>query len=158
MPNTALGRSNNGIFTNKSGGAHAQGDVVVLSGTTAAAVKNDTSGAYVDGIIGVCMEPNGVADNAQGLYTFGGYVSKINLSGSASLADLFKTHTVAKQAVRHAAPAVTGDFGIVLGTGATPAAWLFGKPQVVTEGGGGGGAATPVVDASGKIFANTNFR
>ena len=125
--NTALNRTVVAVLTNKSGGAHAQGDVCVIDTGTASAVINTTTSGYVNGAVAICLEPNGVANNAVGLYALGGFVPKINLSGSASLGDVFKTHTVAKQAVRHAAPLVTGDFGIVFETGTTPKAWLFGS-------------------------------
>lgn len=139
MANTALNRSVVAIKTNKSGGAHAQGDVCVEGTSTANSVINDTSGAYINGAIWVCLEPDGVADNASGLYASMGYVPKLNLSGSASLGDLVKTHTAAKQGVRHAAPVVAGDFAIVLGTGTSPAAWLFGLPY---QGSGTGAPST----------------
>ena len=139
MTNTALNRSGVAVKVNKSGGAHAQGDVCVEGTSTANSVINNTAGAYKDAAIWVCIEPNGVANDASGLYASFGYVPKISLSGSASLGDLVKTHTVAKQGVRHAAPFVSGDFAIVLGTGTTPAAWLFGKPD---QGGGSGAPST----------------
>lgn len=152
--NTAINRSQVGILTNKSGGAVAQGDVVIIDSSTAASFTTTTTGAFVNGLIGVVMEPDGIANDAAGMVAFGGYVPKVNLSGSASLGDLFKTHTVAKQAVRHAAPLVAGDFGIVLGTGTTPAAWLFGK---VDQGGGTGGAPSSAkyvtTEADGTLSA-----
>lgn len=128
MPNPLLYKVLSLPKTNKSGGAHAQGDVCVEDSTNANAVVNNTTGAYASSPIWVCIDPNGVANNAVGQYACFGYVPKINLSGSASLGDVFKTHTVAKQAVRHAAPFVVGDFGIVLATGSTPPAFLWGAP------------------------------
>ena len=139
MSNIALNRTVVAMLTNKSGGAHAQGDVCVIDSANASAVVNTTTSAYIGGQIAVCLDPGGVADNAIGSYAVGGFVPKINLSSSASLGDLFKTHTVAKQAVRHTAPIVSGDFGIVLGTGTTPAAILFGSPKIIGGVGGGGG-------------------
>ena len=129
MSNTALNRTIVALLTNKSGGAHAQGDVCVIDNGTASSVEDTTTSGFVNGQIAVCIEPNGVANNATGLYATGGYIPKINLSGSASLGDVFKTHTVAKQAVRHAPPLVAGDFGIVLEASATPKAILFGMPN-----------------------------
>lgn len=132
--NTALGRTETAILTNKSGGALAQGDVVIVDTANAAAITTTTTGAYVAGRIGVVIEPNGIASDALGLVAFSGYVSVINLSGTGSIGDLVKTHTVAKQGVRHAAPQVAGDFAQVLGTSATPAALLFGNVQLGTGG------------------------
>ena len=134
MSNIALNRTVVAMLTNKSGGSHALGDVCIISDTDASAVINTTTSGYADGLIAVCLDPGGVADDAVGAYAVAGFVPKVNLSGSASLGDLFKTHTVAKQAVRHAAPIVTGDFGMVLGTGSTPAALLFGSPAGGTSG------------------------
>lgn len=138
MANTALGRTETAILTNKSGGSVAQGDVVVVDTANASAFTTNTAGAYVSGRIGVVLEPNGIASNGPGQIAFSGYVPVINLSGTGSIGDLVKTHTVAKQGVRHAAPQVAGDFAEVLGTSATPAALLFGTVQL----GGGSGAAT----------------
>lgn len=157
MTNIALNRIMQAVKTNKSGGSHAQGDVCVEGASTANSVVNNTAGAYKDGAIWVCLEPNGVADNASGLYAQAGYVPKINLSGSASLVDLIKTHTVAKQGVRHAAPFVAGDFAMVLGTGSSPAAWLFGMPYQ----GGTTGAPTDAeyvtTAANGTLSAEANI-
>lgn len=126
--NTALNRTTVLQLTNKSGGSVAKGDVVIIDLATASSFTTTTTGAYTDGQIGVILDGS-IANNAVGAVAVGGYVPQINLSGSASLGDLFKTHTVAKQAVRHAAPVVSGDFGMVLATGTTPAAILFGSPK-----------------------------
>lgn len=128
MSNISLGRTEQAILTNKSGGALAQGDVVIVDSSTAASVTTTTTGAYANGRIGVVLEPAGIASNAAGMIAFSGYVPKINLASSASLGDLVKTHTVAKQGTPHAAPSAGGDFAQVLGTGTTPAALLFGSP------------------------------
>lgn len=145
MSSTALNRSEVLLLTNKSGGSVAQGDVVIIDSTTAASFTTTTTGAYAAGKIGVVLEPNGIANDAIGLVAFSGYVPKVTLSGAASLGDLFKTHTVAKQGVRHAAPAVAGDFGEVLGTGTTPAAILWGLP-VGAAGAGSIGGSTGASD------------
>lgn len=138
MPNTALGRTETAYLTNKSGGSVAQGDVIIVDTANASAFTTTTTSAYVAGRAGVVLEPNGIANNASGLVAFGGYVPIINLSGTGSIGDLVKTHTVAKQGVRHAAPQVAGDFAQVLATSATPAALLFGTVQL-----GAGAAGTP---------------
>lgn len=126
MGNTALARTTMALLTNKSGSGVNQGDAVVIDTTTAASFTTTTTVGYVNGEPGIVLEPNGIANNASGMVAFGGWVPKVNLSGAASLGDLFKTHSAAGQCVRHAAPIVAGDFGIVLGTGTSPAALLFG--------------------------------
>jgi hypothetical protein len=156
MSNTALGRTEVALLTNKSGGSVAQGDVVIVDTANASAFTTTTSSAYVSGRIGVVLEPNGIASNGVGLVAFSGYVPVINLSGTGSIGDLVKTHTVAKQGVRHSAPQVAGDFAQVLGTTATPAALLFGTVQL------GPGSTTvyepwlvDIIAATSKASANT---
>jgi hypothetical protein len=149
--NTAINRSQVGLLTNKSGGSVAQGDVVIVDSANASAFTTTTTGAFIDGMIGVVMEPNGIASDAQGMVAFGGWVPKINLSGSASLGDVFKTHTAAKQAVRHNPPLVAGDFGIVLGTGTTPAAWLF---NLINQGGAVGETNTGWVQLASSVLGS----
>jgi hypothetical protein len=134
--NTAIGRTETALLTNKSGGSVAQGDLVIVDTANSSAITTTTTAAYVSGRIGVVLEPNGIANNATGLVAFSGWVPVINLSGTGSIGDLVKTHTVAKQGVRHASPQVAGDFAQALGTTATPAALLFGTVQL----GGGSGA------------------
>lgn len=153
MSNTALGRTNIALLTNKSGGDLTQGAVVVISGGTAAAFTTTTTVGFTDGAVGVILEPNGIANNATGLVAFAGWIPKINLSGSASLGDLFKTHSVAGQAVRHAAPAVQGDFGMVLATGTAGPALLFGQP--VPPAAAGNVATDAIWDAAGDMVQAT---
>jgi len=111
-----------------------QGDVVIVDTANASAFTTTTTGAYSAGRVGVVLEPNGIANNATGMIAFCGYVPVINLSGTGSVGDLVKTHTVAKQGARHAAPGVQGDFAQVLGTGASPTALLFGTVQLGSSG------------------------
>lgn len=134
MPNTALNRSGVEVMTNKSGGSRAQGDVVILDSSTAGSFTTTTSANYEDDIVGVVLEPNGIANNATGLVAVSGHVPKINLAGSASLGDYAYTHTVAGQAQRSGTKSA-GAFAQVLATGTTPAAILFGGLPNQTAGG-----------------------
>jgi hypothetical protein len=156
MGNIALSRITQAVLTNKSGGDLPQGAVVIMDLTTAASFTTTTTSGFVNGAVGVIVEPNGIANNASGMVAFSGPVPKINLSGSASLGDLFKTHTVAGQAVRHAAGIAAGDFGIVMGTGTTPAAYLWGMPAGAT-GAGSGDVVGPAsaVDGNVSLFNGT---
>src|ERR671923_343502 len=126
MANTALNRTGVALLTNKSGGSVAQGDVVIVDTANASAFTTTTTGAFVNGQIGVVLEPNGIANNAPGLVAFSGWIPKINLNTAATIGQLLKTHTVAKQATPHSAPLVAGDFAIALEASATPKALLFG--------------------------------
>lgn len=136
---SGLNRTQVLYLTNKSGGAVVKGDVVIIDSANASAFDVDTSGAYINGAIGVVIEPAGIADNSIGAIAIEGYVPQINLSGAATLGDLFKTHTVAGQAASHAAPFEAGDFGMVLEASATPQAMLWAIPNQVS-------AAPPVND------------
>jgi len=134
--NTNLGRTECAVVQNKSGGNLVQGDVVIVDTANANAFTTTTTSGYVSGRVGVILDVNGIADNAYGMVAFSGYVPKINLSGTGSIGDLVKTHTVAGQGVRHASPLVSGDFAQVLGTSATPDALLMGSPILADSGGG----------------------
>lgn len=134
MANTALNRSVVLLLTNKSGGTLNYGDTVILSSGTASAFTTTTSANQENDVVGVILEPNGIANDAQGLVAISGYVPKINLAGSASLGDYVFTHTVAGQAQRSGTKGA-GAFGQVLATGTTPAAVLWGFPIQTASGG-----------------------
>lgn len=151
MANSAQFITESQPLTNQSGGALAQGDVVIVDTAHAAAVTTTTTGAYTATRIGVVVEPNGIAAGAVGKIGFAGYVPVINLNASASNGDLVKTHTVAKQGTPHSGIA-TGDFAEVLGTGTTPSALLFGGPS---QAGGGSDATAIHVSTGGEIAGIT---
>lgn len=132
-----LGRLECVILQNKSGASLAQGDVVIVDGANAEAVTTTTTVGYTSGRVGVVLDVDGIANDAFGLIAFAGYVPKINLSGTGNIGDVVNTHSVAKQAVRHAAPFIQGDFAQVLGTSASPSALLFGVPVISGEAGTG---------------------
>jgi len=136
MANTALNRTGVVRLTNKSGGALTQGAVVVVDTANASAFTTTTTSGFVNGFIGVVIEPNGIANNAAGLVAFGIYVPKLTLNTAATIGQFIKTHTVAGQGTPHSAPAVAGDFAIALTASATPEAILFGMPAGATGGGG----------------------
>lgn len=136
-------------LTNKSGGGLVEGDVVIISSGTAAAVTTTTSAGLTTDIIGVALET--IANDAIGRICISGYVPKINLSAAASLGDTFATHSVAKQAAPSGSRGA-GHFGEVLGTGATPAALLWGFPDVSAAAGMAGDA---LWDAAGDLAVGT---
>jgi hypothetical protein len=137
MTNTALQRITQAVLTNKSGGSAGLGAVVIVDSANASAFTTTTTTGYLNGMVGVVIEPSGIANNAAGLIAFGGPVPQINLSGSASIGDLVRTTSVAGQGVRHGSPVLTGDFAIVIGTGTSPAAILWGLPAGATGSGSG---------------------
>lgn len=124
--NTLLGRTIQYPALNLAGTGVAYGDIVLLASQTASAFILNTKQAYVSGTFGVVLEPAGIAANAIGLVSFGGYVPKVNLSTFAYPDYLFTSSNSQKLATPHSQPLVAGDFGRVLGTGTTPPALLFG--------------------------------
>lgn len=158
--------------TNKSGGVHVLGDVCVEDPANANSVINTTTEGYADGSVWVCLET--VADDAVGKYAVAIKAPQINLDGSASLGDLIKTSSTPKMGTPHAPPMEAGDFAAVMGTGTSPAASLFGAPQlggsdsalvsdknIVTAGDYTGLTSTSFVDLDGtnlSITLNTGAR
>lgn len=123
--NTALNRTVITILTNKSGGALALGDVVIIDTANSSAVTTTNTADYITTFPGVVMEPNGIANNEQGQIAFVGYVNQINLTTSASIGDKIATSTTYKKGVPNASLSV-GTFGIALEVGTTPKALLIG--------------------------------
>lgn len=113
------------VMTNKSGGALAKGDVVVVDTANDRAVTTTTT-VGTTRPIGVVIEENGIANNASGLVQFSGYVPLVNVPAAITRGDYLITHSVAKQATGRTMPA-TGVFGVFLKAGTTPDALLFGS-------------------------------
>lgn len=134
--NTNLGRTECAVLINKSGVSKAFGDVVIVDGANALSFTTTITSGFVNGRIGVILEPNGIANNAPGLIAFSGYVPRINLASAAALGDYIKSHTVAGQGTPHAAPPESGDFAQVLESGSNPSALLFGTQIQISTGGG----------------------
>jgi hypothetical protein len=140
------GRRTVGYLTNKSGGAVAYGDVVILDSANNEAFTTSTAGAEVVGV-GVVTEVNGIANNAAGRIAFQGYVDLVNVNASVTRGHFGKTYTVAKQATDAGASRVLGVFCQFLTGGTTPTAMLFGQPDGVT-GAGGLSGGTPALTFS----------
>jgi hypothetical protein len=124
MANTALNRTLATLSTNKSGGAVAFGDVVVIDLTTDSSFTTTAVLGYTGGIVGVVLEPDGIAGDALGMVAYGGWVPQINLSAAGTWGDLVRTSGTAKIGVRHAAPVLTGDFAVVWGDQDDPPAQI----------------------------------
>lgn len=131
--NTNLGRTEVAVLTNKSGGFLGFGDVVIVDVSNAASFVTTTTAGYLDGRIGVILDPGGIADDAPGTVAFSGFVPRINLDGSAAVGDAIACSSVAGQGTPHAAPLTSGDFAQSIGTGSNPAALLFGTPMIVSN-------------------------
>lgn len=133
--------------TNKSGGALAKGDVVIVDGSNDNAVTTTTTGAYT-GIVGVVVEENGIANDKTGRVQFGGHVALVTPNASVTRGHYAITHTVAKQAADGGASRITGAFGVFTTGGTTPEADLF----VVPDGSGtaAAGTLTTIEEADGS--------
>jgi len=125
--NTGLNRTATALLTNKSGGALAYGDLVVLNNTDANGFTTTTTAGLSTRGLGVILEVGGIANNASGMVAIGGWVPRVNLNTAATVGQFIKSHTVAGQATPHSSPQVEGDFGVALSASATPAAILFGS-------------------------------
>jgi hypothetical protein len=120
------------VLTNKRGSAVAYGDPVILDTANARSFTVTTTAAYT-GMVGVCIEPNGIANNATGRIQFGGACPQINLNASGTLGHYVKTYTVAAQATDAGASRVVGAFGQLTSTGSTPSVELFGFPDAAAS-------------------------
>lgn len=146
-------------LTNKSGGAVAVGDVVVIGdGTNDNAFTTTTTASFNARMVGVAMEA--IANNAAGLVAISGYVPIVVTNASVARDVFLFTHTVAKQAAGNATRSA-GAFGQVLETGTSPEAIIWGMPDV-TPAAGGSVATDAIWDAAGDgVFgtgANTAAR
>lgn len=132
MANDLLrGRQTVAPLTNKSGGGVVAGDVVILDSANASSFTTTSSAAQTADWVGVALET--IANNSTGRVVLFGYAPIVNLASSASLGDYLRTHSVAKQAQRFSSTGA-GDFGQVLGTGTTPAAIIWARPDQGTAG------------------------
>lgn len=132
MPSIAGRAVIDGTATNKSGGAVAKGDVVIVDTSNDHAFTTTTTGQYT-GVIGVVVEENGIANNASGRVQTAGYVALVNVPASVTRGHYLETHTVAKQAVGNATRR-SGSFGQFYTGGTTPTALLFGLTDVSASG------------------------
>lgn len=121
-------------LTNKSGGAVANGDIVILDASNDTAFTTTTSGRY-EGAVGIAQEA--IASNATGRVLIGGFASLVNVPSSVTRGHYIETHTVAKQATGSSTRR-SGSFGVFLTGGTTPTAMLGGLPDQTASGGGGG--------------------
>lgn len=147
-----FGRATVMTKTNKSGGALAKGDVVVIDTSNDNAVTTTTS-AGTTAQVGVVVEENGIANNASGRVAFGGHVSLVNVNASVTRGHYGTTHTVAKQATGAGASRVVGSFCQFTTGGTTPEADLFTQPDASSA--TGDMATDALWDTAGDIAVGT---
>lgn len=126
-------------LTNKDGAGVVQGDVVIIADFDAGAFYTLAGQPYSTSYyFGVVLDAS-IANNATGKIIVSGYVPLINLDASANLGDRIAVSTTNKQGTPHPFSSggvgefMPGDFGMVLGTGTTPAAIIWGPPVPPTE-------------------------
>lgn len=149
---STVGRLVVDVQTNKSGGAVAYGDVVINDTANDHAFTTTTTGGFTAGVVGVCIEPNGIANNATGRIQYQGYCPQVNANASVTRGYFLKTHTVAKQATGSATRGV-GSFGVALKTSTTPDAVLWGFPDASSA--AGNVATDPIWDVAGDLAVGT---
>lgn len=128
MTLTAINRTISVKLTNKSGADVNIGDVVVLSSSHANSFYITGSAGMVTDILGVVLEPRGIANDSIGMIAVGGYIQQVNLVSGSSLGDTFNLSSTAGKAIPHTT-IQAGDFGQVLTAGITPEALLWEKPE-----------------------------
>jgi hypothetical protein len=155
MPSTT-GRRVIEYLTNKSGGAVAAGDVVIVDISNNESFTTTTTAGYT-GTIGVAQEA--IANNAAGRILTAGYAALVTPNASVTRGNFGKTHSVAKQATDAGASRVSGAFCQFLTGGTTPSAHLFGLADATTGSGASGvpsGTSFPGSPATNDIYFRTD--
>jgi len=132
MPQNTYGRQVVEALVNKSGGAVAAGDVVIIDTANDGAFTTTTT-ARAEITIGVVQET--IASNATGRVLLSGYAALVNVPASVTRGHYVETHTVAKQATGNSARR-SGSFGQFRTGGTTPTAVLWGSSDQTASGGG----------------------
>jgi hypothetical protein len=124
-------------LVNKSGGAVAAGDVVVIdTGNDTAFTTTTTARSEVT--LGIAQET--IASNATGRVLLSGFAALVNVPASVTRGHYVETHTVAKQATGNSTRR-SGSFGQFRTGGTTPTAVLWGSSDQTAGGGGSAGTA-----------------
>ena len=114
----------------------AAGDVVIAdTGNDSAFTTTTTAG--ITKPVGIAQAT--IANNAAGSVAVQGHVALVNVPSSQTRGQYLATHTAAKQATG-AASRTAGSFGYLETGGTTPAAYLFGVPDLGT----GSGSTSPL--------------
>lgn len=132
--------------TNKSGGALALGDVVIVDTTNNDAVTTTTAAASTQ-IVGVVQEA--IASNATGRVLFGGITSLVNVNASVTRGHYGATHTVAKQAADAGANRGVGTFVEFTTGGTTPEGIVFNTDLL------GSSLTNPMTNVGDIIYGST---
>ncbi len=110
-------------LVNKSGGAIAIGDVVVIDTADDTAFTTTTTGRAE---ISVGIAQAAIPSNTSGSVLVAGYATLVNVPSSMTRGYFLETYTVVKQATGNATRR-SGSFGQFLTGGTTPTAWLWGS-------------------------------
>jgi hypothetical protein len=108
--------------TNKSGGAVAKGDVVIIDTANDNAFTTTTSANYT-GRVGIVQEA--IANNATGRVLISGHAALVNVNASVTRGHYGATYTVAKQATDAGTSRGAGTFCQFTTAGTTPEADVY---------------------------------
>jgi hypothetical protein len=147
MPANTYGRQVVEALVNKSGGAVAAGDVVIIDTTNDGAFTTTTTGQS-QVTIGIVQET--IASNATGRVLLSGFAALVNVPASVTRGHFVETHTVAKQATGNSSRR-SGSFGQFRTGGTTPTAVIWGNTDTPAS-----GSYTAPVTGQAKITAGTN--
>jgi len=114
-------------LTNNSGSPATQGSVVIIDSAANSAFITTATAGLATKIIGVVVEPNGIASLAKGMVAIAGYVDKMLLVNSACPGYSVGTSASPFYGTSHS-DARTGDFAQTLASGTTPVSLLGGIP------------------------------
>jgi len=139
-------------LTNKSGGAVAAGDVVVIGdGTNDKAFTTTTTASFNARMVGIAQEA--IAADAEGRVLVFGYAPLVNSAASLTRDHFLFTSSTAKEATGSATRAA-GAFGQVLETGTDPEAVIWGMP----DGASGGSLTVEEADGTPSVSSVTTIK
>jgi len=122
---TSLNKTDAVNLKNNAGINVNRGDCVVIDLFNSDAFTVTGSSQLSSRTIGVVLDTGGILTGTQGLIAFSGYVPQINLLSGSSIGQTIGLSSVAGKAMPHST-ILPGDFGVVLSTGLTPDAILWG--------------------------------
>jgi len=143
-------------LTNQRGSGVNYGDVVYIDTAHDSSFTVGTTAGYT-GMVGVCIELNGIAAGATGRIQIAGRCPQVNLNASGTRGHFIKTHTVAAQATDAGASRVTGAFGQLLASGSTPPVELFGFPDGSTGAAGSPGTPALTLGTTNTVGSNVTL-
>lgn len=152
MTNTMLNVTGVMVLTNQAGMALTFGDVVVPDPANDLAFITTTDPDYA-GLVGVVIDPGGIADGERGVIAFSGYAPQVNLINTAARLDYLTTSASPGKGM--AVSSAANPFGLAWTSASDPEAYLFGRfPPGGLELSLAGLAAGDLLRYNGAAWAN----